>query len=328
MSGPLFADRVKESTTTTGTGTVTLAGAASGYQSFAAIGNGNSCYYCIADQSGTDWEVGLGTYTSSGTTLSRTTVLASSNSGALVSFPAGTKDVFCVVPAGLASTFPGITASATAPTSPRTNDLWLKTDEGALKVYYTDANGSQWIDVVPAQPIQSGLQKLGKVVCVGGETTITFNNIPQSFSDLRLVITGCDTNSGIGDSNLYLKVNGDGTSGNYVNVAREYTNGTTVFASQPSSSANGGVCGFLPGTNLDANAVGSAEISILNYAGTSFRKYVHAVSSEQYYGSAMTQNVSVSSFVWANTAAITSLMLTAGGTAFAAGTTATLYGLG
>ena len=91
-------DRVKETTTVTGTGTATLLGAALGFQSFAVIGNGNTTYYCIADQGGANWEVGLGTYTLSGTTLARTTVLSSSNAGALVSFPAGTKDVFCTYP--------------------------------------------------------------------------------------------------------------------------------------------------------------------------------------------------------------------------------------
>jgi hypothetical protein len=98
----VIADRVKETTTTTGTGTVTLAGAATGFQSFAAIGNGNQTYYTIAGQSGGEWEVGIGTYTSSGTTLSRTTVLSSSNSGSLVNFSAGTKDVFVTYPAGRA----------------------------------------------------------------------------------------------------------------------------------------------------------------------------------------------------------------------------------
>ena len=100
----LVRDRVKETTTTTGTGTVTLAGASSGFQSFAAIGNGNSTYYCIAAQSGTEWEVGIGTYTSSGTTLSRDSVLSSSNSGSLVNFSAGTKDVFVTYPASKSAT--------------------------------------------------------------------------------------------------------------------------------------------------------------------------------------------------------------------------------
>lgn len=92
-------DRVKETTTTAGTGTVTLLGAATGFQSFSAIGNANTTYYCIAGQTGSEWEVGVGTYTSSGTTLSRDTVLASSNSGSLVNFSAGTKDVFVTYPA-------------------------------------------------------------------------------------------------------------------------------------------------------------------------------------------------------------------------------------
>jgi hypothetical protein len=96
-------DRVKETTTTTSTGTVTLLGAATGFQSFAAIGDTNSTYYAIVAQTGTEWEVGIGTYTSSGTTLSRTTVLSSSNSGSLVDFTAGTKDVFVSYPAELAA---------------------------------------------------------------------------------------------------------------------------------------------------------------------------------------------------------------------------------
>lgn len=93
-------DRVRETTTTTGTGTVTLAGAVTGFQSFAAIGNGNTTFYTIAGQGTSEWEVGVGTYTSSGTTLSRDSVLASSNSGSKVNFSAGTKDVFVTYPAG------------------------------------------------------------------------------------------------------------------------------------------------------------------------------------------------------------------------------------
>ena len=92
----VLADRVLETTTTTGSGTITLAGAKQGYQSFSAVGNGNQTYYTIAGVS--EWEVGIGTYTSSGTTLSRDTVLSSSNSGNKVTFSAGTKDVFVTYP--------------------------------------------------------------------------------------------------------------------------------------------------------------------------------------------------------------------------------------
>lgn len=94
------ADRVKETTTTTGTGTLTTSGtAATGYQAFAtAFATGDVVDYCIAGQGTAEWEVGQGTFTSS-TTLSRDVVLASSNAGARVSFSAGTKDVFNVMPA-------------------------------------------------------------------------------------------------------------------------------------------------------------------------------------------------------------------------------------
>ena len=95
----VIADRVKDSTTTTGTGTITLSGTApAGYQNFSVIGNANTTYYCIAGQTGSEWEVGVGTYASSGTTLARTTVLSSSNAGAAVNFSAGTKDVFVTYP--------------------------------------------------------------------------------------------------------------------------------------------------------------------------------------------------------------------------------------
>ena len=93
----IVKDRVKETTTTTGTGTVTLAGAVAGYQSFSAIGDGNTTFYTITNN--TQWEVGIGTYTSSGTTLARDTVLESSNSNNLVDFTAGAKDVFVTYPA-------------------------------------------------------------------------------------------------------------------------------------------------------------------------------------------------------------------------------------
>ena len=94
----VLADRVKETSTTAGTGTLTLSGASAGFQSFAAVGNGNTTYYAISDAATGQWEVGIGTYTSSGTTLSRDTVLSSSASGALVTFGAGSKDVFVTYP--------------------------------------------------------------------------------------------------------------------------------------------------------------------------------------------------------------------------------------
>ena len=90
-------DRVKETSTTTGTGTFTLAGAVTGFESFASVGNSNTTYYCCTDN--TDFEIGIGTYTSSGTTLSRDTILQSSNSDSKVDWGAGTRTIFCTYPA-------------------------------------------------------------------------------------------------------------------------------------------------------------------------------------------------------------------------------------
>ena len=94
-------DRVKETSTTTGTGTFTLAGAVTGFETFSsAIGNSNTTYYAISLQGGAEFEVGLGTVAAG--TLARTTVISSSNSDSAVDFSAGTKDVFCTLPASKA----------------------------------------------------------------------------------------------------------------------------------------------------------------------------------------------------------------------------------
>ena len=93
-------DRVKETTTTTGTGTVSLGGAVTGFETFAAgIGNSNTVYYCIAHQDQAEFEVGLGTLDGDSSDLARTTVISSSNSDSAVNFSSGTKDVFCTLPA-------------------------------------------------------------------------------------------------------------------------------------------------------------------------------------------------------------------------------------
>jgi len=96
----VVADRVKETSVTAGTGTLTLAGASAGFQSFAVIGNGNTTYYTIVDSVANTWEVGIGTYTASGTTLSRDTVLSnSSGTTSQINFAANSKDVFVTYPA-------------------------------------------------------------------------------------------------------------------------------------------------------------------------------------------------------------------------------------
>jgi hypothetical protein len=101
----IYYDRVKETTDTAGTGPLALGGAPTGYQPFSVVGNGNTCYYCVAERTGGGWEVGLGTYQWAGNLLARTSVLASSNGGAAVELMVGTKDVLLVVPAASAAAF-------------------------------------------------------------------------------------------------------------------------------------------------------------------------------------------------------------------------------
>jgi len=121
-------DRVKETTTTTGTGAVSLAGAVTGFETFAAgIGNSNTTYYVIAHQTAAEFEVGLGTLDGDSSDLTRTTVISSSNSDSAVDFAAGTKDVFCTMPASKL-VFEDASSDVTLP-----NDLILGSDSAVLK---------------------------------------------------------------------------------------------------------------------------------------------------------------------------------------------------
>ena len=129
-------DRVQETSTTTGTGTFTLAGAVSGFQSFSVIGNANTTYYAIVG--GTEWEVGLGTYTSSGTTLARNTILESSNGGTAVNFSAGTKNVFVTYPAEEA-VYQDANNDAYAPQFAASNGL--NVNNGTIGTSYTFPTG-------------------------------------------------------------------------------------------------------------------------------------------------------------------------------------------
>jgi hypothetical protein len=95
-------DRVKVTSTTTGTGAFALGAAATGFEDFTAIGNSNTTYYTIFNQGTTEWEVGLGTLDGTSANLTRTTIISSSNSDSVVTFTGGTKDVFCTLPASKA----------------------------------------------------------------------------------------------------------------------------------------------------------------------------------------------------------------------------------
>ena len=134
----VLADRVLETSTTTGSGTISLAGASVGYQGFSTgVGDGNQTYYTIALEGGAEWEVGIGTYTSVGDTLSRDTVLASSDSGNKVTFSAGPKQVFVTYPAGKSVYFG--TTNAISANSGTITDVATPTAAG-------DAVNKQYVD--------------------------------------------------------------------------------------------------------------------------------------------------------------------------------------
>jgi hypothetical protein len=139
----VFKDRVKETTATTGTGTVTLAGASAGFQSFSVIGDANTTYYTLV--SGSDWEVGIGTYTSSGTTLSRDTVLESSNAGSKITL-AGTSDVFCTYPAEKA-VIQDSNNTGVAPQMGATNGIFV--NNGTVGANYSVPTGYNAISAGP-----------------------------------------------------------------------------------------------------------------------------------------------------------------------------------
>jgi len=142
------ADRVHETTTTEGIGTISLGGAVAGAQSFVTgIGNGNATYYVIADD--VDWEVGVGTVTSgSPDTLTRTTVLGSSNGGAKVVWVAGTRNVFCSLPAAGPIRQPSYTVSQLGTLGAANYagcTVYVTNESGGATIAYS--NGTNWLRV-------------------------------------------------------------------------------------------------------------------------------------------------------------------------------------
>ena len=182
-------DRVKETTTTTGTGTINLGGAATGFETFVAgIGNSNTTYYCIAGQGTAEFEVGIGTVTdASPDTLSRTTILSSSNSDSAVNFSAGTKDVFCTLPAS--KTIREVDTALNTPTgttaqragSPAAGDLRFNTTTSKFEGY----SGSAWGDIGVGNFLVTNT-----FTGDGSDTTFTISNAVADENNLLVFIDG------------------------------------------------------------------------------------------------------------------------------------------
>ena len=182
-------DRVKETTTTTGTGTINLGGAATGFETFVAgIGNSNVTYYCIAGQGTAEFEVGIGTVTdASPDTLSRTTILSSSNSDSAVNFSAGTKDVFCTLPAG--RTIREVDTALNVPTgttaqragSPAAGDFRYNTTTGRFEGYL----GSAWGSFGSSNSFFTNI-----FAGDGSDTTFTLSQTIDNENDLLVFVDG------------------------------------------------------------------------------------------------------------------------------------------
>ena len=237
-------NRVRETTSTTGTGAVTLGGAVGGFQSFAAgIGNSNTTYYAISINSESEWEVGLGTLNSDSSTLTRTTVLESSNSDAAVDFAAGSKEVFCTLPSEKAVYLDasddqvGGFTSLVADTTPQLG--------GNLDVNGQDivSTSSADIDIIPNG---TGDVNLGADTVQVGDNDADATITTQGTGDLIL-----NTNNGTNAGNVTLL---DGANGN-INLAPNGT-GEIVIGS---GSAHGditssGAYDLIIDTNTGTNA--------------------------------------------------------------------------
>ena len=140
----ILADRVQQTATAVGTTAFTLSGSVTGFQSFAAVGNGNTTYYSAFDASG-NWEVGVGTYATGGT-LTRTTIISSSNSGSAVTF-SGTVNVFVTYPSERSVNLDQSTNTAYAPQFNASNGLLL--NNATVSASYTIATGNNAMSVGP-----------------------------------------------------------------------------------------------------------------------------------------------------------------------------------
>ena len=189
-------DRVRETTTTTGTGAVALGGAVSGFETFAAgIGNSNTVYYAIVHRSAAEFEVGLGTLDGDSSDLTRTTVISSSNSDSAVNFASGTKDVFCTLPASKA-VFEDASSHVTLP-----HDLFiegglidLKNDGGAvskIKFYCESSNAhAQTLQGAAHSEASSAVLVLptasGTLVATGDTGSVSNTMLAGSIADSKL----------------------------------------------------------------------------------------------------------------------------------------------
>lgn len=356
----VLKDRVKETTTTTGTGTITLAGAVSGYQSFSVIGNANTTYYTIVDAATGAWEVGLGTYTASGTTLSRDTVLESSNSGSLVNFGAGTKDVFVTYPAERAvvsgttdylslpapSTSGNILTSNgsswTSATPASTSTLTITNLTGAYTVLTTDAgkvfnctSGTFTVSLTAAATLGSGFNcwiwNTGTgVITIDPNASETIDGVAtltlQAGEGMQVVCTG--TNWQTGDKKV-MRAYAEQTQSTATRPSVTGLNSVAIGASS-SANANYAFAAGLNSGNAGSVVEGSGATALGGSYANGVDSFAVAVSNNtNSYGALSTGAVSIgrlSSSFNTNSFSIGYLSYNIGGSSFVLGTQASASG--
>jgi hypothetical protein len=277
----VLADRVKETTTTTGTGTLTLDGAATGFQSFAVIGNGNTTYYTISSTGSSEWEIGIGTYTASGTTLSRDTVLASSaGAPTKTSFSSGTKDVFVTYTAARSVYVDGSTLDTAGMGAVQgdilyasASDVFSRLTKNSTATRYLANTG---VDNVPAwDQINLANGVTGTLPVANGGTGQTTALIPSGTA-MIFVQTAAPTGwtkSTTHDNKALRVVSGAASSGGSVAF-------TTAFASQAVS----GSIGNTTATNQAQTATNIAQTATnqpLTLAVTQIPSHVHTYREDR-----------------------------------------------
>jgi hypothetical protein len=170
--------------------------------------------------------------------------------------------------------------------------------------------------------------RLAQVVTAASQATVTFSSIPATYTSIKVIATGRDTNAGVNDTNVRLLFNGDTTAADYMDTQQIGSSNGSTFSGSVAQTTAGCVIGFIPGTLTSANAFGSLEVTIPYYAQTTFFKSAFGVVGEQ-WGQTSVGNTTVGTrwFSWLNTAAVNAMTFTAGGTAFTNGSIFTLYGI-
>jgi hypothetical protein len=237
-------NRVRELTSTTGTGAVTLGGAVGGFQTFAAgIGNDNTTYYAISINSENEWEVGLGTLNSDSSTLTRTTVLESSNSDAAVDFAAGSKEVFCTLPSEKAVYLDGSDAQVGGFTSLAADGSPQLGANLDVVTYDIVSTTNRDIDIIPNG---TGDINLGADAVQIGDNDANATLTTQGTGDLIL-----NTNNGTNAGNITLL---DGANGN-INLAPNGTGEIVVGAGDATGDiTSNGAYDLIVDTNGGTNA--------------------------------------------------------------------------